>query len=204
MFLQKNVKKSGKNKFANYEYFELSDIVPAKVEIFNELGLCDLVTFTNEAAILTLFCINDPTQKIEFVSPMRDLEVKGANALQSLGGVETYQRRYLYMMMLDIVEADMFDGTQGAPEKPTVLAKKKSESATPPFVTGDATVTQSSAKDLIAEISSFGAKLKPEERTATAEIIKKATGGSVSFRNIKDVAVLSKILNDLKEAFPNA
>lgn len=135
---------------------------------------------------------------------MRDLEVKGANALQSLGGVETYQRRYLYMMMLDIVEADMFDSTQGAPEKPTAPAKKKSESATPPFIIGDATVIQSSAKELIAEISSFGAKLKPEERTATAEIIKNATGGSVSFRNIKDVAVLSRILNDLKEAFPNA
>lgn len=204
MFLQKNVKKSGKNTFAKYEYFELSDIVPAKVEIFNELGLCDLVTFTEEAAILTLFCINDPNQKIEFVSPMRDLDVKGANALQSLGGVETYQRRYLYMMMLDIVEADMFDGTQSVPEKTSVPVKKKSECVTPPYVTGDVPPTQSSAKDLIAEISSFGSKLKPEERTATAEIIKKATGGSVSFRSIKDVSVLAKILNDLKEAFPNA
>ena len=36
----------------------------------------------------------NPSETITFTSPMRDLELKGANSMQSLGGEETYQSRY--------------------------------------------------------------------------------------------------------------
>jgi hypothetical protein len=45
---------------------------------------------------------------------MKELDIKGANAMQSLGGIETYQRRYLYMSALDITENDMFDASSGS------------------------------------------------------------------------------------------
>ena len=50
------------------------------------------------------------------------------NSIQALGGAETYQRRYLWMMVLDIVEADAFDSTQGKPnsDEPKSEAPKKS------------------------------------------------------------------------------
>ena len=40
---------------------------------------------------------------------MRALELKGCNAIQSLWWVQSYQRRYLYLMAFDISESDMFD-----------------------------------------------------------------------------------------------
>lgn len=114
-FLDAPVKKSGVNRFAEYKYFELADIVPVATSIFNGIGLVFLISFDNENAKGTLVNIDNPDEVIEFTSPMRDLEVKGMNAVQALGGVETYQRRYLYMACLDIVEADAFDATQGEP-----------------------------------------------------------------------------------------
>jgi len=118
-FLEAPVKKSGVNRFAEYKYFELSDIVPVATSIFADLGLVFLISFDNEVAKGTLVNVDKVEETIVFTSPMRDLEVKGMNAVQALGGVETYQRRYLYMTCLDIVEADAFDATQGKPDPET-------------------------------------------------------------------------------------
>ena len=48
---------------------------------------------------------------------LRNLEIKGSNAVQSLGGVQTYLTRYLYIQLLNIVEADVFDATSGKEDK---------------------------------------------------------------------------------------
>jgi len=122
MFQEADVKKSGINRFADFKYFELADIVPAKTHIFAELGLVDCVTFTPTDATLYLFNVDNPEEVIPFQSPMRPLTVisqtgkNKMNELQGLGAEETYQRRYLYMMALDIVEADSFDATSGQNE----------------------------------------------------------------------------------------
>ena len=78
-----------------------------------EEGLCPIVTFDNEVAKMVLVNTDNPSETIEFTSPMRDLELKGANSMQSLGGVETYQTRYLYIQLLNIVESDSFDAVSG-------------------------------------------------------------------------------------------
>lgn len=197
MFLQQNVKKSGKNSFAKYEYFELSDIVPVKTSIFHQLGLVDVVTFDNDAATLTLYSVEAPEENIVFQSPMRELDVKGANAIQSLGGVETYQRRYLYMMALDIVEADMFDSTQG---RPTNDATK------PPFVTGDVNTppaAKAPAKDFVKQIDEIVKTLSEDEKKRAAALIKELNNGSAKYRDIKDAALQQTIITKLKEEFPN-
>lgn len=115
-FLKVPVKKSGINRFAEYKYFELEDIVPVATSIFHRLGLIFLISYDNEVATGTLVNIDNPNEKIVFTSPMRELEVKGMNSIQALGSTETYQRRYLYMTCLDIVEADAFDAIQGKPD----------------------------------------------------------------------------------------
>jgi hypothetical protein len=45
---------------------------------------------------------------------MRNLDLKGCNEIQALGGIETYQRRYLYMLAFDFVESDLFDSIAGS------------------------------------------------------------------------------------------
>ena len=115
-FLAAGVKKSGKNMHLKFTYFELEDIVPVATPIFAELGLLPLVNFTDEAATMTVVNVDEPSEIIQFTSPMRNIEGNAAtNAVQALGASETYQRRYLYMAALDITESDTLDGTAGAP-----------------------------------------------------------------------------------------
>jgi len=116
--------KSGHNKFAGYKYFELGDFLPTVQIIFNELGLCGVVSYTSELATLT---ISDGKDSIVITSPMGGANLKGCHEVQNIGAVETYQRRYLWVTALEIVEHDMLDATTGSdtvkkPEAVTPLA----------------------------------------------------------------------------------
>lgn len=115
--LEANLKKTGENKFAGFKYYELADFTPTIINLCNEVGLFTKISFDNELATLTIINSDKPEQKEEYTSPMRELELKGCNQIQALGGVETYSRRYLYMSAFDIIENDMFDAQSGNQEK---------------------------------------------------------------------------------------
>ena len=102
------LKKSGHNKFAGYNYFELGDFLPQVNAIFNRIGLCSVVSFDAEYASLTITDVDDGTN-IVITSPMVESNMKGASPIQSMGGIQTYQRRYLYLCACDLVEGDSFD-----------------------------------------------------------------------------------------------
>jgi hypothetical protein len=112
------LKKSGHNKFAGYNYFELGDFLPQVNAIFHRLGLCSVVSFDAEYASLTITDVDDGTM-IVITSPMVEANMKGASPIQSLGGCQTYQRRYLYLCATDLVEGDSFDAA--APTKEQVI-----------------------------------------------------------------------------------
>ena len=117
------LKKSGKNKFAGFEYFELGDFLPTVQNIFTEKGLCGTITFYTDLAILTIVDVDKPEDKIEFKSPMSTAELKGCHAIQNLGAVQTYLRRYLWVAAMEIVEHDSLDAVTGSDSKkaePTV------------------------------------------------------------------------------------
>lgn len=124
---QAPLKKSGKNKFAGYEYFELADFLPTIQTIFAEVGLCGTVSFGTELATLTIVDV-DATEEnkpnfVIFSSPMSTAELKGCHAIQNLGAVQTYLRRYLWVAAMEIVEHDALDATTGSDSKkaePTV------------------------------------------------------------------------------------
>ena len=124
-FHKLELKKSGHNKFANFKYFELGDFLVPATKLLNEIGLCPIITFTDELAKMTLVNTDNPSETIEFTSPMRDLELKGANSMQSLGGCETYQSRYLYIQLLNIVESDSFDRVSGTDDNKEINTSKK-------------------------------------------------------------------------------
>jgi hypothetical protein len=118
------IKKSGHNKFAGYQYFELGDFLPTINEIFNELGLCSVISFDKELATLRIID-TDNGGAITFTSPMADANLKGCHPIQNLGAVETYSRRYLYVTALEIVEHDALDATTGqeAPKSAKPISK---------------------------------------------------------------------------------
>ncbi|OHW63113.1 ERF superfamily protein [Andreesenia angusta] len=131
--LQKaDLKKSGQNKYAGYTYFELKDFLPKINEIFAELQLLSKVSFNSEVATLDIVDSEKPEDVVTFTSPMASAQLKGCHEIQNLGAVQTYQRRYLYTMALDIAESDALEANTGKhePEKsvtppaPKVSAEK--------------------------------------------------------------------------------
>lgn len=118
--------KSGKNKFAGYEYFELGDFLPAIQEICNELGLCGVVTYTESNAFLNIYDTTS-SECVVFSSPMSSAELKGCHPIQNLGAVQTYLRRYLWTNAFEIVEHDALDSTLGAEGKIAPKPTPKSE-----------------------------------------------------------------------------
>jgi hypothetical protein len=124
---EKNIKKSGLSKFktksgyeVTFNYFELSDFMPEVNRLFLEYKLCSQVSFAADFATLTITDAEKPEDKIVFTSPMSTADM-GGHAIQSLGAVETYERRYLYMAAMELTESDMLDGTldpDGAKDKP--------------------------------------------------------------------------------------
>ena len=116
-FHKLELKKSGLNKFAGFKYYELGDFLVPATQLLQEANLCPMISFNNELATMTLINGDEPSEQITFTSPMRDLELKGTNAVQNLGGVQTYLTRYLYIQLLNIVEADVFDSISGKGDK---------------------------------------------------------------------------------------
>jgi hypothetical protein len=112
------LKKSGKNTFAGYEYFELGDFLIPALQVFDEIGLGSTISFTADLATMTIRDLDNPEDAIELTSPMGSAALKGCHEVQNIGAVETYQRRYLWVAALEIVEHDAVDATNGkiAPE----------------------------------------------------------------------------------------
>lgn len=104
--------KSGNNNFAGYTYFELGDFLPTINRIFNNIGLCGVVSFGEELATLTITDVDD-NSSVVITSPMKEANLKGCHPIQNLGAVETYTRRYLWVTALEIVEHDVLDATTG-------------------------------------------------------------------------------------------
>ena len=112
------LKKSGHNKFAGYKYFELGDFIIPALAIFKEHGLTGIISFGKEEAHLEIVDNEKPENRIIITSPMSEAALKGAHAIQNLGAVQTYLRRYLWVAALEIVEHDAINS---APAKEKVI-----------------------------------------------------------------------------------
>lgn len=138
-FLKADVKKTGINTQAEFDYFELKDIVPVATEILTRLGLIFIVSFPDGVPTGTLFDFNSD-KTIVFLSPKIEgelLTIKGNKIMMEIqgeGAKQTYHRRYLYMQMLDIVEQDSIDGAKenGSTPPPTVNAPAAPKKKTAP------------------------------------------------------------------------
>lgn len=109
-FAEGKIPMTGYNEAQGFSFFTLKDIVPAKNNIFKELGLIDVINFTDTTATLTLVD-TESEEKIDFVAPFpKNLNSLQPNQMQAIGSAETYSRRYLYLTMLDIVEPDNING----------------------------------------------------------------------------------------------
>jgi hypothetical protein len=165
------LKKSGHNKFAGYQYFELGDFLPQINKIFHEEGLCGVVSYTKDYADLTITDTEDGTC-LSISSPMVEANLKGAHAIQNLGAVETYQRRYLWMTAMEIVEHDALDSSPPVKEEKQAPVITPTQGAIDNIPAEELQYLQEMAVDLIAMCEQGDPKaawVKLEEENLDAE-----------------------------------
>ena len=115
-----DIPKSGRNKYAGFDYHELKDILPPINKYNDFYGLADIIDISEErdVASIEIFNVDDRKDSISFSIPYTEAEMlaKGGapstvDAIQRLGSTVTYIRRYLYLLAYNIVESDAVDST---------------------------------------------------------------------------------------------
>lgn len=195
-FLNAGVKKTGKNISLEFKYFELEDIVPVAEAIFGKVGLLMVPTFGKEYASAKVYNCDDRSEEpIVFEAPFTQIAPIISNSgkavtneMQALGSSITYMRRYLWQLVLDIIEADDIDASLGkntddAPPAPKATKKApvtteqrteiKKELTAPPAEAAD----ESSVGDLKAVLKKL-LELDSEQESFVQSIAMKTEGFS--------------------------
>lgn len=98
--------KSGSNTFLKTKYYTLGDIQTAVTKVCDKVGICPVITFTLDMATMTIYDF-DSDETLTFTSPMVQLSNDPKKSLiQELGGLETYERRFLYLTIFEITEEE--------------------------------------------------------------------------------------------------
>ena len=116
------LKKSGKNKFAGFDYFELADFLPKLNELMLEEKINDRFYIKDNYAILEIqkgeeintytmpFVLFDTPINIKQDSKTGEVrEVKSMQDIQYLGALNTYYKRYLYLNAFGITDGEVID-----------------------------------------------------------------------------------------------
>lgn len=189
-FLEADVKKTGFNQSGDgFFYFELKDIVPTATKIFEEVGLSQQMHFTDTTAYAHVYNSDNPEETPAFFSipfEMQEQIVSKAGKvvtpkIQCMGASVTYYRRYLWQLILDIIEQDEVDSTETS-----VKLEKAQE--TPKYTTpekrAEITAELTSPDDDADELMMEGLKnmctelvqLRPNEQNFVDEIGLKSNG----------------------------
>jgi hypothetical protein len=128
-FHKLELKKSGRNAFAGFDYFELSDFVLQGMECMKANGLLPVISFPHRdgvsLAVMSIYDM-DSGEHIEIESPMSESSVS-KQPVQNLGACHTYLRRYLWYTAMEVIEHDALDAVVGndKPSAPKAQVKKK-------------------------------------------------------------------------------
>ena len=120
-----NLKKTGKNDYSKYTYYELGDFLPALNTLMDDIGLMTRFVIwpakdkQEERALLELINTDTPEEKVSFISATAEVNIGqkkdgtgGTDPIQNLGGKITYMRRYMLMVAFEIVESDYVESNK--------------------------------------------------------------------------------------------
>lgn len=127
--LHRELPKSGLNRFANFKYFELKDIIGPIIEECYKEGLVLTFSFMDDYAVLKLRDTSNG-ELIECnrvaVPEIREMN-KGMNILQSYGSYMTYLKRYLLLNTFLLDEDSFIDSESETKESKISSPKKESK-----------------------------------------------------------------------------
>lgn len=206
-FYTEGAKKTGKNLHAEFMYFELEDIVPVAAPLFAKYGLLLIPTFVEGNAVAEVVNIDDPHEVIRFTIPLQFIAEPAKfrmNEVQGVGAVVTYYRRYLYMVVLDLVESDGIDNQKpknGDAPAASAAAPKKSKpvsTAERETIKNELTDAEGNADELQIQALKSALKalmeLDPEQENFVQEVAMKTN----SFTEITK-ANCEALINGVKE-----
>ena len=138
-FHASSIVKTGYNKFSEYSYFEFSDFLVPAIRILAKNDLIAVISFTPDIATMTVYDMTcDAT--IIITSPMSTASLKACQPVQSMGACETFNRRYLYSTLMEIVEHDAVEASAGDPKnEPPSLATDEQCATIQDFLDADST-----------------------------------------------------------------
>jgi hypothetical protein len=117
-----NLKKTGKNNFAGFTYYELADFLPQTIDLENEIGLISMFTLRDDENADLVVCDTTSDAQVVFTVRVREANMKGALEIQKAGAENTYAKRYAYLNYLNLTEADQVDNK----DQSKVVDEKKS------------------------------------------------------------------------------
>ena len=184
VFHQQKLKKSGLNKFAGYQYFELGDFIIPALEIFKDVGLTSVISFGKETADMRIFNTDKPDEVIVIESPMSEAALKGCHPVQNLGAVQTYIRRYLWTTALELVEHDALDATTGRKGDAPIISPKGEQKIDESRMSviidvREAIYDRMSADDIIGAYEEYLGLTDPEEKLALWGLLNSATRSAI-------------------------
>ena len=135
---KQGIKKGKKNTYAGYSYYELADFLPQIQELCQKHKATPLFTVNGTNATLSIHDMEKPDASISFAIPMSQAQLKACHPVQNLGAVLTYERRYLYMIAFELVEADILEATTSDPSQTVQQAAPKGQEARSFVVNTDA------------------------------------------------------------------
>lgn len=135
---KQGIKKGKKNTYAGYSYYELADFLPQIQELCQKHKVTPLFTVDGQNATLSIHDMEKPDASISFAIPMSQAQLKACHPVQNLGAVLTYERRYLYMIAFELVEADILEATTSDPSQTVQQVAAKGQEARSFVVNTDA------------------------------------------------------------------
>lgn len=182
------LKKGAKNEYTKNNYFELADFLPTITKLAAELGFICIPSFGADFATMRIVDTDKPDDEIIITSPMSTAELKGVHAVQNLGAVQTYLRRYLYMAAFEVVETDALDGAS----ETTKTQATKAQTTTAQAKT--AVSTTSAPADIITKEQKTALVLlcvNDEQVAALTDIRKRHGYAATSQIKVADLAVIT-------------
>ena len=122
------LRKSGHNRFAGFDYFELADFLPKLNELMLEENINDIFLITEKEAKLTLIKGEEKQEYVipftQFSTPLNKNGQPSMQDIQYLGALNTYYKRYLYLNAFGITDGEIIDSMNNSDLKAVDLNDK--------------------------------------------------------------------------------
>lgn len=207
-FARAEIKRSGKNMQLSSLFYELADIIPNVRPIFLKYRLLPLTSVASGKAVMTIVDVDTPENTLVFELDVQTYEGnKAVTPPQAYGAVVTYYRRYLYMVALDIVEADYLENNINPPEVTETKVEAPAPTPKAEPAPAETPLTDSSAQASELQITQLKKVLSElmEADPSKEDMIMKIAVETQSFAVISKadcealITTATKLINEVKQ-----